>query len=63
MRCPDWASSSTIWRLASLSAALIPRTTPAKKGSPKIRSSDSAITRATVSVRRVTSVRAAELGT
>ena len=58
-----WASSSTSWRLASVSAALIPRITPAKNGSPKIRSSDSAITSATASVRWVTSARAAGLGT
>ncbi len=41
----------------------MPRITPAKKGSPKTRSSDSAITRATASVRWVTRARAAGLGT
>ena len=41
----------------------MPRMIPAKKGSPKTRSSDSAMTRATASVRRVTSARAAAFGT
>ena len=40
-----------------------PRTTPAKNGSPKTRSSDSAMTSATASVRWVTRVRAARFGT
>ena len=41
----------------------MPRTVAAKNGSPKSRSPDSLTTRATVSVRRVTSERAARLGT
>ena len=41
----------------------MPRTTPAKNGSPNTRSSDSAMTSATVSVRRFTRARAAALGT
>ena len=48
---------------ASLRAVPMPRTTPAKNGSPKTRSSDSAMTSATASVRWVTRVRAAWLGT
>ena len=41
----------------------MPRTMPAKNGSPKTRSSDSETTRATESVRWVTRARAARLGT
>ena len=41
----------------------MPRTIPAKNGSPKTRSSDSETTSATESVRWVTSARAARLGT
>ena len=44
-------------------AALMPRSTPAKNGSPKTRSCDSDTTRATESVRWVTRDRAARLGT
>ncbi len=41
----------------------MPRMMPAKNGSPKTRSSDSAITSATASVRRVTRARALAFGT
>ena len=55
--------ASTSCRGDAARAVLTPRTTPAKKGSAKNRSSDSEITRATVSVRRVTRERAARFGT
>jgi hypothetical protein len=51
------------WVLVSAMAAVTPRTTPAKNGSAKSRSSDSDTTSAIESVRRVTSDRAARLGT
>ena len=47
----------------SISAELMPRSTPAKNGSPKTRSCDSETTSATESVRWVTRERAARLGT
>jgi hypothetical protein len=57
------AISSTSWTSVSARAALTPRTTPAKNGSEKKRDSGSATISAIESVRRVTRLRAARLGT
>src|SRR5690606_411756 len=59
----DCAIASHSCNEVSSSPELIPRTMPAKNGSPNTRSSDSETTSATESVRRVTSERAARLGT
>src|SRR5690606_24002665 len=59
----DGAIASHSCNEVSNSPELIPRTMPAKNGSPNTRSSDSETTSATESVRRVTSERAARLGT
>ena len=60
---PGRASSSTSWMSRSPSTRVTPRSVPAKKGSEKTRSSGSGTTTAIESVRRVTRLRAAGLGT
>ena len=63
VEAPGLASSSTSWMSRSLSTRVTPRRVPAKNGSEKTRSSGSGTTTAIESVRRVTRLRAAGLGT